>query len=513
MHDTNAGTGIAFPELNNFYDIIMPASVKFDIMKLIRLFLILLIGFGITERISAQEVSYTPYEKFDIRSGDFSIIGRIGDRIYTYHSFEDGYFLNAYNDAMEKQATVVLDFFPKKIYETKFIAYTDRIVVLYQSIESNKVVQHAALLDDMGRLVKRPVTLNSVKMGLFGPNRDYFSTAVSDNKKHIVFYGVKESGKELQLTANWLDDSMNVVSKTTTSFHAENRLSYGEGMVDNDGNFFLSAYTPTGAKSFADQVWLLKLPRGERKFEVSELPLGDKFAAGTYMRLDNNNGRIYIGGFYSDKKNGNYEGVLYTYYDIASHSFESRRNIALTDEIRNATGERSKKRAFNDYQVRQIIVKNDGGFVMMAEDYFITTRSMYGPGFGYYSWYYPAMGASIREYHYEDILAISYNNQGQIEWYSFVRKDQYSQEDGGMFSSYALVNSGGMLGFMFNDFNSSQSRIQLATLDADGQVNMRSLAPGRSDDWIPRSAKQIAAREIIVPCMRRRQICFAKVIF
>jgi hypothetical protein len=184
------------------------------------------------------------------------------------------------------------------------------------------------------------------------------------------------------------------------------------------------------------------------------------------MKLDADKERIYVGGFYSDKKNGNYEGVLYTYYDIKTGSFQPTRLMPFDDRMRNATGGSSKKRAFNDHQVRQLIVKNDGGFLLISEDYFVTTRNSYSPGFGYYSFYYPTMGATVREYHYNDIMVLSYNPSGQMEWDTFIRKDQYSQEDGGMFSSYALINTGGAIGFLFNDFNTSRSRVQLATMDA-----------------------------------------------
>jgi hypothetical protein len=41
------------------------------------------------------------------------------------------------------------------------------------------------------------------------------------------------------------------------------------------------------------------------------------------------------------------------------------------------------------------------------------------------------------------------------------------------------------------------------------------MAAGRNDDpdWLPRSGKQVSAREIVIPCLRKRQICFAKVVF
>jgi hypothetical protein len=166
--------------------------------------------------------------------------------------------------------------------------------------------------------------------------------------------------------------------------------------------------------------------------------------------------------------------------------------------------------------VRQLIVKNDGGFVLLAENYFSTIRtSGYNSGWGYYSMYsYPYMARTIREYFYNDILALSYRADGTRQWHSFIRKQQYSQEDGGMFSSYALMNTGGSLGFLFNDYNSNRPRIQLASIDDGGQVSSQSL-PATVDaaDWMPRSGKQIAARAIMIPCLRKKQLCFAKIVF
>src|SRR5690606_11605171 len=102
------------------------------------------------------------------------------------------FFLDAYNDSMIKTATVILDFFPEKIYETKFINYTDKLIVLYQAVVRNKVIQYAALLDSRGKLLKDPVKLTEEKVGIFGPNGNYFSSAISDDKSQILVYGIDQ---------------------------------------------------------------------------------------------------------------------------------------------------------------------------------------------------------------------------------------------------------------------------------------------------------------------------------
>jgi hypothetical protein len=321
----------------------------------------------------------------------------------------------------------------------------------------------------------------------------------------------------------WIDDELGNLKRGSATFKTDNDLAHGAGILDNNGNFYLPAFTPTGTRSFADQLWILSLPKAGRRFFSRELPLNNLYATSTFMKLDNMNERIYASGFYSDKKNGNYEGVIYAYYDLQDSAWHNRKTIAFDENLRNATGERNKRRAFNNYQVKQMIIKKDGGFVLVSEDFYVTTNARAGafggPGSPYWGSYWGAYGMGmpqqVREYNYDDIFALSYDASGNREWHAFVRKSQYSQEDGGIFSSYGLINTGGSLGFLYNDFDSRSSKIQLATVNPEGKVDMQSLAKGTAadPDWLPRSGKQVGLREVVVPCLRKRQICFAKIIF
>ncbi len=469
---------------------------------------------GISVIAAAQEVQYSEYEKFDYRNDEYAIVGMTGDHLYTYINSGNSAMLNAYDDSMNKVATVLLDFFPSKIYEVKFIAYPDKIIVLYQALESNKVIQYAALLDEKGLLKGKPIELGSAKTGIFGATRTYFLSAVSENKKHILIYSAGDKGDQVEFEGKWLDDKLTVVKRSKAVFRADNKAEHGDVNVGNDGTVYMAAYTTTGSHNYADQYWILTLPVGGTKFSPKEMPLDEKYAAAGYLKVDNVNGRVYFGGFYSDKKNGSYDGVIYAAYDIAGDTYVAKRMIPFDKNLVYAAGAR-RNHPFDNYEVKQLIVKNDGGFVLVAEIHYVTVRSNYTPGFGYYSYYSPYMTTTVHEYHYEDIMSLAYDKDGMREWNSFIPKDQYSQEDGGVFSSYALLNTGGTLGFLFNDFNSQHSRIQLATVSAEGKTETHSFTTEGNDypDWLPRAGKQVAARVLLVPCFHRKQICFAKVGF
>src|SRR5271156_6196814 len=150
-------------------------------MKRFRLLLPLLLLFCTPMYTKAQDVTYSDFDKFDYRTDEYAVVGMVGGLLYTYEKTSQGAVLKSYADSMGTNvATVLLDFFPEKIYEIKFVSYPDQIIVLYQALESNKVVQYAALLDNKGRLVNRPVQLGSAKTGILGATRTYFSCAVSE---------------------------------------------------------------------------------------------------------------------------------------------------------------------------------------------------------------------------------------------------------------------------------------------------------------------------------------------
>lgn len=464
---------------------------------------------------TAQEVIYSPFNKIDFRTGSFSVVGNVGDRTYTYRGSAEGYYLDAYDDRMEHLATVILDFLPRKAFGVEFYTYADKILLLYQRNDGRDIVQYGVTLDEMGRMAHKPKELDRVDAGFVGGRNGRYNYAVSKNKEHIAVYATGVKVDEMDLRVVWLDDQLQKQSSSQVTFTTDNRMDVGEAITGDDGKFFISAYTPNGSRGYADQVWLLSLPVGGTTLTEVELPIGELYAAGLYMKIDKADGKLYVGGFYSDKKNGHFEGIIYSYYDITAEEFKEFKAIPFSDNLRAATGERNKKRAFNDFKVKELVVKNDGGFVMIAEDFFISTRTGYSSGFGYYSWYYPTMASSVREYNYGDIISISCDGNGKPEWTKFIRKFQYSQEDGGIFSSYGLVNTGGAIGFLYNDFSMNSSRVRVASLDIEGNINTKTLGVEviNNTDWLPRSGKQISSNEYLVPCLKRNQICFGKVVF
>ncbi|WP_162903283.1 hypothetical protein [Taibaiella koreensis] len=480
--------------------------------------MVLLLGFSFGPA-SAQDIFYSREQKFTFQNSDFNVVGWSGDRLYTYRASKEGYYLDAYNDSMRLLATIALDFFPQKIYATRFYTTDDQIIVLYQAVQSSQVVQYAAKLDSRARMLQKPIALDSVKMGWLSADRQYYSSAMSGDKSKLVVFrlGKRKNGRQ-EFSTILLDNALNVLAKGHPFITSQDDFSLGQSLLANDGSLYLSGFNGSDERSLSGDAWLFRLAPDGAQFRDIALPLGTDYLSGLFMRADDNKDQIYIGAFFAGRKSGNLDGIVYAMFDRASDTFSVFKKIPFDDQLRNATDDRNKKKAFNDFVVRDLIVKNDGGFILVGESYYITTRtSIYGPGYGgYYSWYnngYPT--SSTREYHYGDIMVLDYDINGERKWQNFIRKEQYSQEDDGLFSSYAMLNSGASLVFLYNDFSTSKSTLNLAAVDISGSLQLKKMNPGRSAgaDWLPRSGKQTDTRELLIPVLRRNSIGFARVVF
>lgn len=209
----------------------------------------------------------------------------------------------------------------------------------------------------------------------------------------------------------------------------------------------------------------------------------------------------------------------------------------FSEEFRaDARSDGNIKAAFNDYFLKHIVLKKDGGFLVIAEAAYSTSRGnalnrwdyLYGSPYwspmDYYSWnsplgYYPwwrssAFNTTLTRYFADNIAVVSFDPSGKMEWSNVIRKAQYD-DNSDNFIGYGLVNSGDELHFLFNVQEKRDMILSDQAIAPSGQINrnptFKNLDKGY--DFMPRHAKQVGAHQVIVPCQYRGFTCFAKIEF
>lgn len=140
-----------------------------------------------------------------------------------------------------------------------------------------------------------------------------------------------------------------------------------------------------------------------------------------------------------------------------------------------------KGAGLSSFILRDLVKRDDGGIVMVAEQYYVITYTTYNSN-GSSSTHY--------EYHYEDIIVINIGADGEIDWYTRIPKHQVSG-GGTQYFSYGLAVVKDKMYFMYLDnpknleykssknmkvFNSPKKGVLvLATVGSDGKVSKEQL--------------------------------------
>ncbi|MFN0030552.1 MAG: hypothetical protein ACKVOR_00185 [Flavobacteriales bacterium] len=201
------------------------------------------------------------------------------------------------------------------------------------------------------------------------------------------------------------------------------------------------------------------------------------------------NGNINVAGLYSltNDKNDGINGVYFIKInsetgDVMTSSikaFEKKQTDEDDDEIKKKKKDADAPVAMREFEIREFINRDDGGLIISGEYYNEYTRCTTDPRTG--------STTCTTYYIYGNITIINVDAQGNIEWQSNVPKYQRTANDGGMFSSYALMVDGSELYYFYNDnaknydakkkdnriygmTSSKKSVTTIAHVDADGNV-------------------------------------------
>ena len=305
----------------------------------------------------------------------------------------------------------------------------------------------------------------------------------------------------------------------------------GEFQLDNDGDLIFSKFDRINNENIGTAAFVIKYAQAD-SFMTKQIGIEKTYLDEVRIKPDNTNKRYFITSFYYKQRRGNVDGFYFYIWDKQSSQVVVEDTMTFSEELRReARGNAGTRSAFNDYFIRNIITRRDGGFIIASEAYFTTSRGsawnrwnyLYGSPFlrsydyYYYSPYYNSYwwnrwsdNTSVR-YQAENIAILSFNSMGKKEWSVVIAKDQFDdQSDNAL--SYQIMNTGGEVHFLFNQL---EKRVQLLndfSLEPGGKIHrnptLKNLDKGY--DFMPKFGKQVSSRQMIIPCLNRNYICFAK---
>lgn len=288
-------------------------------------------------------------------------------------------------------------------------------------------------------------------------NAGYFNTNISrDSSKLFVFYDYptprkKAEDQDEHVGISVYDADLNVIwQKEEITFDVSSKQFVQQGgLVDNDGNVIIlgKAYEGTGRKikeknrdGDPNYTYVFRSFR-ENGEEIQDytFELDDRFITDLRIEFDQNS-HLACAGFYSNNKQySTASGIFFFHlnpiammkYGETEAAFNSRTLSLLSRR------EATKKGELYAWDINKLILRRDGGAVILAEQTFRRwARDNNGN-------YYPI-------YYNMNILATSLNSLGEVEWVQVIPKKQIMSRTN-LASSYNYIILPNRLALIFND--------------------------------------------------------------
>lgn len=494
------------------------------------LFLAIIISTG----AKAQAIKYSDYDREDTRDINFDIIGKMKNKILVYKNIRWKHKINIYDNDMNTLETVKLDFVPEKTFNIDFVAYADYFFMIYQYQKGTILHCMVVKMDDNAKKLSEPVEVDTTRIPVMTDNKIY-TTISSEDKQKIIIFKIQTRYQKFNMATMLFDNQMQLIKRSR--FLAEynnNKESYDNFLLANDGNFVFTYAKQLGNRDNSNMLSLMiKAPLTD-VFNEEKVDLEEKYIDQVKLKIDNRNNRYIFNTFYYRKNRGSIEGLFTYIYDKSDEKMAASVFMPLYDSLRSEAKTSGMLRfAFDNFFIRQIIVKGDGGFILTAEDYSSDTRgnnpfnrydylynpySLYPGGYYYnpYTGYYrpsSSYGNQSTRYYSDNIVVFSFNKDGTTQWNKVIHKSQFDDDDENFLSFFTMI-SGNEIHILFNEDKKNQI-VSDQGLTPDGILTryptLKSQQKGY--EFMPSLSKQVGARQIIIPCSYRSSICFAKVDF
>lgn len=459
--------------------------------------------FGLLQPIKSQQVVVS--EPIFIRSDyGYELIGRLRDRILLFRDRYDDFTVQAYDNQMklswskqiedlEHRGTRILGVVPSK----------NDFCIIYQLRKKGRTQLRAHKYDPNAQLIDSMLVKDYGERMFNVPVLDLIR---SDNRNCIVVFNTA-ARDHIEATCFMLDKMQAIWDLNTAVDDASDLFDERRSRtaLSNNGNFFWVT-EKNNRKGKLDRHEFDVLRFSQQGISRSRIPLGQYLTVDVKFSFDNQNNRLCAAGLWSDKSRERTNGIFYLNADADLSLNNVVRYEPFDEKFLSILRQREisdDSKGILNAQIRQILPRQDGGLVMVAERYYEvqrgapTSRGIFRDGIRF-----------IVDYYFDDIFVVAFQPNGQTQWKTVLHKKQYSQDDEGTFSSFHLMRCPDRLRILFNDEIKYENTCSTYELSAAGDFDRSSLLNTLNQNLRLRfrDGLQMNATECLIPSEYRGRL-------
>lgn len=467
----------------------------------------------------AQTISYSVPKKLSSKTPDFRILGKNNEGTLIY-KYGKEHIVEAYSGSMNMRWSKTLSFKRAISDVRRMVIYPEKTLAFYISSDKGISTVLVEKWNSKFQGESDAIALDTIQTDKFEVE-SLVRIAPSQNQSKVVSYypvfGSENEPDYLRMVVT--DTDLNIlVKKSIKISEAEKSMKLRKVFPDNEGNVFILLEDETKQKKkevSTDVFKVLMYHTSTGDLQEINFDFQRPVFKKLYIEVDNVNKNLIATGLYTNDAGEEAQGHFFCVYDLDSNRLSASQYVKFSsDVIFEITGKDTSKNVsgFYSFEVYDLILRFDGGAIIVAESRFDTEESMQVPSFT------PTIGPSFRTInisYYNDLLLISVKPDGTLEWSQVLKKKQISEDDEGFFSSYMMTTMADRLHFIFNEEIYHKTSVSDYVINKHGQFEREYLfnAGDKNVMLTPKLGKQISSTEVLIPSYKRSYLSFVKLTY
>jgi hypothetical protein len=441
----------------------------------------------------------------------YEIIGKIGNKVLLFKEESNEFTVQIYDDKMKYVKESKLDVGKSYLKFVGITATSKDFTIIYSHKDKGDTYLKANKYNGQLKLLDTAM-ISVFERRAFSP---VFEMEKSQNKQFALMYNIDKE-KILETIVFDSKKMETVWEHTFGPIDYYHRRDFVDFLVDNHGGGHLIVERDNEKSTKASNRFEFYSFDKNMVIENGYLvSMNEQLWYDVYFDYDNVNDKIVAGGLYANDFQTKAEGYFYLNINPEnSDDYVLNYQPFDGDFIQEVLGKEkpTKKDGFAEVDIREIVLRQDGGILLIAERNRTYIRQTNTMATTYSS---RNVGVTQTDYYYDDLLVFSIHPTGELHWKDILHKKQYSQDDEVRYSSYFLLKTRSNLRFLYNDEIKQESIVNEYIIDGKGTPDRKNImnTQGVKLMLVMKNAVQVSADEVIIPSERRRQLKLVKLTY
>jgi hypothetical protein len=431
----------------------------------------------------------------------YEVLGEMGNHLLLFRDRKTEFEIQAFNAQMREAWSKELVLDRRLPNVLGVVPSQEDFTLIYSYRQKGNTLIKAHRYDPAANLVDSSLLINLGYL-FFTPR---FELIRSEDRSKLLMYYVENQDIVHTYAFDLPTQSMVWEHKIPLNDFLFGR-DFVQAIVDNRGQASFIFQKDNFRSKRKDHFYQIHTYNGSQEPSLTNIPMQEYLTYDVFFEADNLNNQIVAAGLYAEDNSERAMGFFYLSHTPRKSAAPQVTFTAFSDEfLQNLLGRDYREgKGLNETSVRELVLRRDGGALLVAE----RNKQLQRRTSSTSRVYYDPTERNLVDFYYEEVFVLSIHPDGALHWETILHKKQYSQDDNGIFSSYFLFETPGRLRFLFNDEIRFENTVSEYVINGLGEYDRNSLFSTTKLDIRLRfrAAIQISPSELVIPSERRNRL-------